>query len=208
MPATGPTRPLPISDPAKVRAALADYDERERRVIELRYGLADGRQHSLAKIGQLLGVSGERVRQLEANALERLRSKVGASTHPHPVSRRDPPRPFVRPESPAPARQRFLRPWILVLLWLQPAHGSELKERLVELGMPEADYRFLRGLEDEGLLRSTWVPGGGIGPDRRIYSLTAKGTAELQKDAAALGRVADTLEVFFEHYEPHDQQTG
>lgn len=174
-------------------------------MIELRYGLVDGQQHSLAKIGQLLGVSGERVRQLEAHALERLRSEAGISSSPDAAPRRDPPRRLVPTESPAPARQRFLRPWILVLLWLQPAHGSELKERLIELGMPEADYRFLRGLEEEGLLRSTWVPGGGIGPDRRIYSLTAKGNEQLRKHAGALARVADTLEVFFEHYEPRDR---
>ncbi len=72
MPATGPTRPLPITDLDELRAALGDQDERERFVIEMRYGLADGRQHSLAWIGRRLRLSAERVRQLEAQALARL----------------------------------------------------------------------------------------------------------------------------------------
>lgn len=194
-----------MDDPAELREALAEQGERERQVIELRYGLVDGRQHSLAKIGQLLGVSGERVRQLEANALKRLQSKAGVSSQSAPAQRHTRPARPVPSGAPLPARQRFLRPWILTLLWIDPAHGSELKERLLELGMPEADYRFLRGLEDEGLLRSNWVPGGGIGPDRRIYHLTEKGRGQLKEYAPALERVAQTLEHFlgeFDYREP------
>lgn len=207
VPATGPTTPLPLDDPVELRAALAEQDERQRRVIELRYGLVDGRQHSLAKIGQILGVSGERVRQLEASALKRLRSKAGVS-EPTLVQRPTPPIGSAASGAGAPARQRFLRPWILTLLWLEPAHGSRLKERLIELGMPEADYRFLRGLEDEGVVRSNWVPGGGIGPDRRLYHLTEKGRAQLKEYAPALERVRDTLDGFlreFDDREPVEQ---
>ena len=193
MPATGPTRPLPITDPGELRAALGDHDERERLVLEMRYGLADGRQHSLAEIGRRLGLSAERVRQLETRALERLASRDGASPAAHPV-RRTSAAQFAAPGDPA--RQRFLRPWTLLLLWLKPGHGDDIKERLRALGMPEADYRFLRGLEAEGLLRSTWAPGEGIGPDRRVYRLTDEGLEQLERDAEALANVADALTTF------------
>jgi DNA-directed RNA polymerase sigma subunit (sigma70/sigma32) len=48
---------------------------RERRILELRYGLADGREHTLAHIGRSLGLTRERVRQLERQAIFRLRSE-------------------------------------------------------------------------------------------------------------------------------------
>jgi RNA polymerase primary sigma factor len=47
---------------------------RERRVIELRYGLEDGYNRTLAELGDELGVSRERVRQIEAEALMKLRA--------------------------------------------------------------------------------------------------------------------------------------
>jgi RNA polymerase primary sigma factor len=47
---------------------------RERRVIELRYGLEDGYNRTLAELGDELGVSRERVRQIEAEALTKLRA--------------------------------------------------------------------------------------------------------------------------------------
>jgi len=52
---------------------LPALPERERSVIECRYGLRDGRCQTLAEIGTRLGVSRERVRQLEKKALEKLR---------------------------------------------------------------------------------------------------------------------------------------
>jgi RNA polymerase primary sigma factor len=48
---------------------------RERRILELRYGLADGREHTLAHIGRSLGLTRERVRQLERQAIFRLRQE-------------------------------------------------------------------------------------------------------------------------------------
>ncbi len=70
----GPTRPLPITEPRELAAALKRLDERERRVLELRYCLRGERQHVLAEVGGMLGVSPERARQLESRAL----SKLGA----------------------------------------------------------------------------------------------------------------------------------
>ncbi len=69
--AAEPTRSQPLSGPPGLRALLEDLDERDRRALELRYGLAGGRRHSLAEVVRLLGVSRERVRQLEATALPR-----------------------------------------------------------------------------------------------------------------------------------------
>jgi RNA polymerase primary sigma factor len=55
--------------------ALEDLSERERDILRLRYGLLDGTSHSLAEIGELLHVSRERVRQIEVEALQKLRVK-------------------------------------------------------------------------------------------------------------------------------------
>jgi RNA polymerase nonessential primary-like sigma factor len=52
---------------------LAELTDRERTVIELRFGLIDSQSKSLAEIGQALNVSRERARQLEAKALRKLR---------------------------------------------------------------------------------------------------------------------------------------
>jgi RNA polymerase primary sigma factor len=57
----------------EVTEALADVPERAREVLELRYGLRDGRPHSLEEIAARLGVSRERVRQIEAKGIARLR---------------------------------------------------------------------------------------------------------------------------------------
>jgi RNA polymerase primary sigma factor len=54
--------------------ALAEIPEREREALELRYGLLDGRVRTLEEIGRTLGVTRERARQLEAQALRRLRN--------------------------------------------------------------------------------------------------------------------------------------
>ena len=52
---------------------LADLTEREREVIALRFGLGHDQSYSLADIGRILELSRERVRQIEAKALQKLR---------------------------------------------------------------------------------------------------------------------------------------
>ncbi len=52
---------------------LADLTSRERDVIQMRFGLGDGHPYSLAEIGRALELSRERVRQIEAKALQKLR---------------------------------------------------------------------------------------------------------------------------------------
>jgi RNA polymerase primary sigma factor len=56
-------------------AVLETLGEREKRVVQLRYGLADGETHTLEEVGQLFGVTRERVRQIEAKTLAKLRHR-------------------------------------------------------------------------------------------------------------------------------------
>lgn len=58
----------------RVRCALEELDAREREVVELRYGLdRDGEVRTLQEVGDLLHLSRERVRQIEADAKHKLR---------------------------------------------------------------------------------------------------------------------------------------
>ncbi|MDF1501171.1 MAG: sigma-70 family RNA polymerase sigma factor [Anaerolineales bacterium] len=59
--------------------ALATLPPREVRILQLRYGLLDGQSYTLEEVGKKMGVTRERVRQIEAQALTRLR---------HPTHRR------------------------------------------------------------------------------------------------------------------------
>ncbi len=68
-----------------VRDLLEGLSERERRVLEQRFGLCDGHQQTLEEIGESFGVTRERIRQIEEKALRKLR---------HPL------------------RSRKLRPWV------------------------------------------------------------------------------------------------
>mgnify|MGYP005841367461 CR=1 FL=1 len=57
----------------QVRGALAALSEREREVLEMRFGLQDGQEHTLEEVGRHFGVTRERIRQIEAKALRKLR---------------------------------------------------------------------------------------------------------------------------------------
>ncbi len=57
----------------QLQQALDKLPAREAQILRLRYGLADGRVYTLEEVGQTIGVTRERVRQLEAQALNRLR---------------------------------------------------------------------------------------------------------------------------------------
>jgi RNA polymerase primary sigma factor len=57
---------------ASVRLALQTLPAQERQVIELRFGLEDGRPRTLREVGTTIGRGAERVRQIERGALERL----------------------------------------------------------------------------------------------------------------------------------------
>ncbi len=57
----------------QIRGALQILNEREREVLELRFGLVDGQYHTLEEVGKHFGVTRERIRQIEAKALRKLR---------------------------------------------------------------------------------------------------------------------------------------
>jgi len=61
-----------------IREILQNLPPREVRILELRYGLVDGETYTLEEVGKKLGVTRERVRQIEAQALSRLRHPVHA----------------------------------------------------------------------------------------------------------------------------------
>ena len=56
-----------------IKSALAVLSERERQVLELRFGLVDGKEHTLEEVGQYFEVTRERIRQIESKALRKLR---------------------------------------------------------------------------------------------------------------------------------------
>ena len=57
----------------QINAALAILSERERQVLQMRYGLTDGEDHTLEEVGKFYGVTRERIRQIESKALRKLR---------------------------------------------------------------------------------------------------------------------------------------
>ena len=56
-----------------INELLETLTERQRKVLELRFGLKDGRERTLEEVGQVFGVTRERIRQIEAKALRKLR---------------------------------------------------------------------------------------------------------------------------------------
>jgi len=57
----------------QVQDALAALSDRERQVLELRFGLVDGKDHTLEEVSRYFNVTRERIRQIEAKALRKLR---------------------------------------------------------------------------------------------------------------------------------------
>jgi RNA polymerase primary sigma factor len=57
----------------QVHSILDSLSDREREVLEMRFGLRDGQGHTLEEVGQFFGVTRERIRQIEAKALRKLR---------------------------------------------------------------------------------------------------------------------------------------
>lgn len=55
-----------------VKDAIKTLSPREQKILEMRFGLADGVTHTLEEVGQEFGVTRERIRQIEAKALERI----------------------------------------------------------------------------------------------------------------------------------------
>ena len=66
----------------QAQAALHTLNERERRVLELRHGIANCREHTIQEIADRMGCSPARVRQLERLAIDRLRRRRSTWTRP------------------------------------------------------------------------------------------------------------------------------
>lgn len=71
--------PSPVTDSSKriltdqIHEMLNDLSEKERKIIEMRYGLHDGINHTLEEVGKEFGVTRERIRQIEAKVHEKIR---------------------------------------------------------------------------------------------------------------------------------------
>lgn len=63
----------------KINEVLADLNERERKVIQMRYGLIDGKAQTLEEVGKTFNVTRERIRQIEAKAIKNLRQTKRAN---------------------------------------------------------------------------------------------------------------------------------
>jgi len=57
----------------QIKEVLNDLSPKERKILEMRYGLIDGVQHTLEEVGSEFGVTRERIRQIEAKVHDKLR---------------------------------------------------------------------------------------------------------------------------------------
>jgi len=60
-----------------VREVIKDLSPREQKILEMRFGLIDGVSHTLEEVGQEFDVTRERIRQIEAKALEKIQNMKG-----------------------------------------------------------------------------------------------------------------------------------
>jgi len=65
------------NDHELVNEVLATLDARERKILVMRFGLDDGRPKSLEAVAEHLGVSRERIRQVQEQALDKMRERIG-----------------------------------------------------------------------------------------------------------------------------------
>ena len=64
---------------AQVERALSGLSEKEAQILRLRFGIGEEGEHTLEEVGQRFDVTRERIRQIEAKALRKLRSPLGAA---------------------------------------------------------------------------------------------------------------------------------
>lgn len=71
-----------FNDNELVQEVLATLDARESRILTLRFGLNDGRPLTLEQVGERLGVTRERIRQIQEQALQKMRVKIEQRDQP------------------------------------------------------------------------------------------------------------------------------
>ena len=57
----------------RLKEILVDLTPREQKILSMRFGLKNGITHTLEEVGKVFGVTRERIRQIEAKALEKIR---------------------------------------------------------------------------------------------------------------------------------------
>ena len=70
------------NDNELMREVLATLDARESRILAMRFGLDNGRPKTLEEVGERLGVTRERIRQIQEQALQKMRVKIENRDHP------------------------------------------------------------------------------------------------------------------------------
>lgn len=73
------------NDRELMQEVLASLDKRESRILAMRFGLDDGRSKTLEEVGARLGVTRERIRQIQEQALEKMRVKIEKRDRPSVV---------------------------------------------------------------------------------------------------------------------------
>ena len=66
----------------RLEDVMDDLSYREREIIKLRYGLADGYTYTLEEVGKIFSVTRERVRQIESKAVRKLQHRTAAEHWP------------------------------------------------------------------------------------------------------------------------------
>ena len=89
----------------RIAALLARMNERERRVLTLRYGIEDGLSRTLGETAKFFGITRERVRQIEVAAMRKLRAFIAAEEQSGPSPTPPPKRP--EPQK-APAKKKHV----------------------------------------------------------------------------------------------------
>ena len=97
----------------KLDLVLSSLTERERKILEMRFGLKDGDDRTLEEIGKIYNVTRERIRQIEAKGLRKLRHPTrlrhlqGFLEREEPAATTDVSTPRNLPHSPAPHTELF-----------------------------------------------------------------------------------------------------
>jgi RNA polymerase primary sigma factor len=73
-----------------VSRLIETFSDSERKILTLRFGLDDHEPHTLESVGRIIGVTRERIRQIESNSLKKLRKLVQLQESPHGIGNNQP----------------------------------------------------------------------------------------------------------------------